>query len=272
MYADCADWFFLCPFLETLRGLIIERLSLLFDAPADAFAAGLLMGARATFPPEILAEFRITGLIHIVAISGFNMVLIMVAFERLLAFLPRRAGVLVTLIVMGLFVLLVGATGAVMRAYVMCSVRLVARLLHRPSTATRAFFLTVIFLIVLSPKILADIGFQLSVAATAALLFISPRITEKLSWVPEKFALRSTLASTVSVEITTIPLIFLHFQTISFIAPLANILVVPIVPFLMLGSGLSLVFGIMAAAPTQLLFNLVLWLVHGLASLPYASV
>lgn len=259
--------------LGAVRQFFIDRLDSLFPEPAASFAAGILLGARRSIPYAVLEDFRRAGLTHILAISGYNIIILIVFVTAIFSFLPRKISTWISLAVILLFTLLVGASASVVRAAIMGSLSLFARLVGRKSSGMRALFITAGIMILFDPRILFDdIGFQLSFAATAGILLFAERIKFFLKKIPEAFAIRTSLATTLAAQVFTTPLIFWHFGGISFIAPLANIVILPLVPLLMLGSFLSLIFGKILAAPTWILFTIVLKLIHFFASLPFAFI
>lgn len=259
--------------LNALRQFFIDRLDSLFPEPAASFAAGILLGARRSIPYAVLEDFRRAGLTHILAISGYNIIILIVFVTAVFSFLPRKISTWISLAVILLFTLLVGASASVVRAAIMGSLSLFARLVGRKSSGMRALVITAGIMILFDPSILfSDIGFQLSFAATAGILLFSKRFEFFLKKIPENFVIRTSLATTLAAQVFTTPLIFWHFGGISFIAPFANVIVLPFVPLLMLGSFLALIGGKILAAPTWILFTIVLKLIHFFASLPFAFI
>lgn len=257
--------------LYVLRTKIIKRLMELFPDPAAGFAAGLLVGSRAEITYEVLQQVRRTGLTHVLALSGFNIVILITFISHLLGFLKRNSAHLCTLIFIVLFTILVGASASVVRAAVMGSLGLVAQLVGRPSKAMRSLWITCFVMAMTDPFIVIwDIGFQLSFAATAGLLLFSDSIEKRLTFLPEFAGIRSSLTATMAAHVFTLPIILYYFGGVSLIAPLANVLVLPFIPILMLGSFLSLIMGKIVAAPTYVLFKIVFWIIQLLAELPFA--
>lgn len=274
IYAARELWICAQPFfapLITVRGFLVERLQILYPEPSASLAAGLLMGQRSLIPQGILSDFRATGLMHVLALSGFNIVIIIQAVEAMLRFLPRRRAALVAAVIIVLFVLMVGPSSSVVRAAVMGCLTLVARMAGRSTSGLRLLAIAALAMILWEPSIaLNDIGFQLSVGATAGLMLFGRPIEERLTWVPQKFGMRATLAATLAAQVFTTTIILIYFRNISLIAPLANLIVLPLIPLLMLGTAISMVIGKIAAAPTYLLYLLFLWLVHALAAVPWS--
>ena len=188
-------------------------------------------------------------------ISGSNITfvaaLFALAFGRLLG--PRRA---YWLIIAGitLYVLLVGADAAVVRAGLMGGLFVTAIALGRRSTAYVSLFATVLILTLINPMALWDVGFQLSFAATLGLILFAPPSSASLSggWcglpprtVPARPCASSNdaLILTLAAQILTIPLVVYHFGRFSLVAPLANLLILPVQPPIMGLGGAAAITG-----------------------------
>jgi competence protein ComEC len=186
-----------------------------------------------------------------------------------------------------LYTVLAGGGASVVRAAVMGGVALVARETGRPGSAATALGLAVAGLLLLDPQMAPDVGFQLSVAATAGLLAWGTPLTERLRRaLPARGGrwLAETLGVSLAAQAATLPLILLHFGRLSLLSPLANLLVAPLVApamlvgVLALGAGLAAMVGVpgFAVAPLAAAAWLVLGAMVGvadlLASLPLASV
>lgn len=257
--------------LYELKNILVHRLDSLYPGPSAGLAAGILLGSRSAIPRDILDDFKRTGITHIIALSGFNIVILITFMEAVLAGLPRRIYGAVTILIIAAFVIMTGASASVLRAGIMGGLSIFARQQGRPYAALRALLITGYIMALADPFIaIYDIGFQLSFAATLGILVFAKRWQERFSAFPNPLAVRDTLIVTEAAQVFTLPLILYYFRGLSVIAPLANIIILPLIPILMLGGALSLLFGKIVAAPTYILFKLMLFIVHALASLPFA--
>lgn len=212
--------------------------------PQASLLTGLLTGSRGGMPASLLDAFRKAGLSHIVAISGYNITIIITLVGGMLFWLPlkRRFPVLVTGIV--LFTVFVGASASVVRAAVMGVLGLFAMQHHRQVDIRLLVLWTAFFMLLINPKQLwFDAGFQLSFLAIVGLAELSPRLGKALQWLPETLAIRESLTATVAAQIATLPLSMLVFRQVSLVAPLANVLVAPLIPLAMLCGFLGTVIG-----------------------------
>ena len=134
-----------------------------------------------------------------------------------------------------------GASPSILRAAVMASVVLLARESGRSGSAATGLALTVAGMILVDPATVNDVGFQLSVAATAGLLVWSARVG---AWfdahLPRRTPawLRESLAVSMAAQAATLPLILFHFGSLSLVSPLANLLIAPLVAPAMLLTAL----------------------------------
>src|SRR5258705_524216 len=130
---------------------------------------------------------------------------------------------------------------AAIRAAVMGALLALAPALGRAYNVFTALALAVLLMTVLEPALLYDAGFQLTALATAGLPLLTPRIARRLvvwlRWLPFSAVIAELLAVTLAAQIATLPVLALTFHIISFVAPLANLLTVPLLaPLLVLGS------------------------------------
>jgi competence protein ComEC len=216
--------------------------------PHASLAEGITVGAKQSLGDEWYEIFRITGLTHIIVLSGFNLTIvacgIMVLFRRF-AF----AGVVVGSCGVVCFAFMAGLSATVVRASVMAIVGLFALHAKRPQTATRLLFLAGFGMLVWNPFLLCfDIGFQLSFLATEGLIGIAPFFEKVFSWVSERWALRAILSATCAAQVATFPLIAWYMGSLSLVAPLTNLLVLPVVPFAMGSTFLAGVVGAFSPA------------------------
>ena len=267
-----------------IKTTFISSLQQILPEPQASLGAGLIIGGNNLFSYDLKQMFINTGTIHIVAVSGFNITIMLKIFSQAFRFLGRWAEFFLgTLIIIG-FIILVGGQASVVRAGIMGWLFLLARVNFRLANIRNGLFITGFFMLLQQPSILVkDIGFQLSFIAMLGLIYISPVVNiafEKIKWlnfVPNiiKSAFQETLAAQLAVAL----IIAGHFGRLSLIAPLPNLLIVPIlfVPMLM-----SLFIGILAIAihttavyfTVPLLFTLsyILKVIEVSNKVPYASI
>lgn len=233
--------------LSNVRDWTTRQINRSLPSPEAPFLAGLLLGSREEIPKQVRDDFRKTGTSHIVAVSGYNVTIVIAMIAAALRTLPLPRVMRSILVFAGIlgFVILTGASPSVVRAGIMGALVVLAREVGRLSDGVHSLILASSAMVLVSPATLTSIGFQLSVAATAGLMLFSKTIEERMRFVPKLFGLRSSLASTLSAIVATQPLISLYFGQVSLIAPLTNLLVLPLVPLAMAtGFVMAMVVGV----------------------------
>jgi len=268
----------LTPFRD-LKNLLQDHIMELWPGTSGEWTAGILLGTKQDLSEELETAFRDTGLAHIVAISGFNITIIILFIHATFRMIPERPRLLIAMGIIILFVLFVGASPPVLRAALMGVLGLLALLSNNKSNVLGTLMMSAAIMCFLSPYVLVyDIGFQLSFLAVLGLLYIDPLIRPHLSRVPERFGIKEALSGTISATIITLPITLYYFEQLSIISPIANILITPAVPFTMLSATLTLLTSFVPAisVPLQLITSSVLHisleLTFLLASVPYAVI
>src|SRR3989338_2133472 len=263
-----------------LKRRFVSHLEEVLGEPHAALAAGLVVGEKNALGADLLDDFRVVGLIHIVVLSGFNITIVGDAMRRLFSFMSRVWGITVGGIGIGLFGIMVGGGATVVRSCFMAGIALSADLIRRDYDVTRALVFAGLIMLIQNPMILLhDPSFQLSFLATLGLILLASPIESKLSFIPEKFGLRGIVASTIATQIFVSPFILYMMGQISIIGLVVNILVLPIIPITMLvvfltgASGfLSMVCAHIFGWIAHLLLTYELYLVELFANIPFASV
>ncbi|HEX5039258.1 MAG TPA: DNA internalization-related competence protein ComEC/Rec2 [Candidatus Limnocylindria bacterium] len=277
--------------LAGVRAALLRGLNHLVPEPEAALGAGFLLGVRASIAAEINAAFATAGLTHVVAISGWNIAIVAAIVTALLSPLRRRRGgrwatPLTAAAVVGGYVVLTGASPSVVRAALMAGAMLVGRLGGSRAHAPSALALAALAMLLVAPPVLWDVGFQLSLLATAGLVWFGAPIEARLAGWPGW--IREPVALTLAAQLTTLPIILVNFERLSLVAPIANVLVVPFVPIAMLFSAIAALVGILdatihvpalgtaltwfAGGAAWLVLRLVVVIGTAVASIPHASV
>lgn len=223
-----------------------------FVEPQGALAEGILLGERRGMPDDVSHAFVVSGLVHVVVLSGYNISIVAEWVMRAFAFLPKTLGLSFGGVVIVLFALMTGGSATAVRACIMALIAILGRYLERPASAMRSLLAAAAIMILWNPlSTLYDPSFILSVLATFGLITISPSVENKLKWLPEKFGVRSIAASTISVQFFVLPALLYFTGVLSFVSLPANILALPIVSLAML---LSFIAGMLALLSSLLAF------------------
>jgi competence protein ComEC len=260
--------------LLVIKHRFAKQLEKVIDEPRLSLLLGILIGARKTLPQEITDAFAITGLSHIVAVSGYNISILIAALERSSKVLGRRLSFILSCLVILGFVIISGASSSVIRASLMGGLLLVSFAAGRLYVITPALCAAALVMLLINPKILYwDVGFQLSFAATMGIVYILPVLESMLEKIPNFLSLKSYVLSTFAAIIATLPLVIFQFHRLSVVAPLANVLVLPVVPLTMLTGFLSAIpfFGGGFAFLANYLLAFILAVTKLLSAWSYAS-
>lgn len=272
---------FLYAAIFKLKDKFKEKVKVLLPEPENSFLAGLLLGERSGLGQNLKNDFAITGISHIIAVSGFNVTIIAVIVLELALTLgfSRAQSFLISLAAIILFIIMVGAPSSAIRAGIMGGLVLVATQAGRLSSATNAIAFAATAMVAINPKILRfDAGFELSFLAVVGLVWLSPVLEEYFQKIPDAFNLKSMLLATVSAQIMALPILLYDFDRLSLVAPLANILILPLIPLAMalgflaglsgfIWLGLAKIMGYF----TWIVLNYQIKTIEFLASLPWAA-
>ena len=220
--------------LHTFRTTLSQQIDMLYPQDTWSLLWGILIGVRSSIRPELRDNFNRSWLTHIVAVSGFN-ITILLLFSYVLFFLfPKPIQLIGTMTLGILFVLLVWPSMSVLRAAIMGLVGYFVIFLWRKVDSLSILLLSLSTIVFFSPMSLNyDISLQLSFLATAGILLFSEPLKKVLFFVPKWFLIQDTLVMTFAAMILNIPIIVSNFGQISLVAPLTNLLVVWNIPFIM---------------------------------------
>ncbi|MFH1451012.1 MAG: ComEC/Rec2 family competence protein [bacterium] len=248
--------------------------------PHASFLSGILLGSRQNIPDDLKNDFATTSLTHILAISGYNIVIVSAAvFWVLLFFFRRNVAFWFALLAIFLFTILTGASASVVRSALMGGLILMATSSGRLYDSKNALALVAFLMVLANPMILRfDIGFQLSFLATLGILYVSPILGKFFAKSPNTFGFKETFLMTVSAQIMVLPLILFYFHNLSLVSIPANLLVLPLVPLGMLTGFLTGIagmlwsnLGLLIGALAWLVVSVEIFLVRFFARLPYSS-
>lgn len=227
------------------KSAFINSIQRIIPEPAVGLGSGLLLGVKSALGADIEADFRRTGIIHIVVLSGYNVMLV-VAFIMFCFsfFLSLRMRVVAGIVAIIAFALIVGLSATVVRASIMAVFVLLAQVLGRRYDVLRGLLLAGVVMLLINPYLLIyDVGFQLSFMATLGLVLIVPQLEEMMFAQNKLLGIKEFFLATVSTQIAVLPLLMYHIGEISVISVVVNILVLPIVPVAMLLTFLTGLLG-----------------------------
>lgn len=237
--------------MHAARAHVRETVAAAVPEPDASLVLGLLIGDDGGIPRSVAQAFRETGAAHVLAVSGYNVRLLVdalfVAFAVVMV-RRRRASAAVAVLVMA-FAVMTGAESPVVRAAVMGCAGIVAGFLGRRDAGAGSLLLAAAAMLAVDPSALRhDVGFRLSFAAVAGMRVFGPRFYRAFGGDPDEFGMRRSLADTLAATCATLPIVLHDFGTVPFAAPLVNVLIAPFVPPLMAAGAAVLAFGTASSA------------------------
>ncbi len=198
-----------------------------FPCPQSGFLKAILLGNRSSLPLQWKEHFSRTGTSYILAISGIHVWMIIGIFFALFQAtgLSRRSVALASVAVLLFYCMLVGARTPVMRASIMAGATLIGKIINRPTKPWNNLALASIVLLAINPLEIANVGFQLSFLAAGGIIYLSPRLENALTLRP---SIKKTICPIFSAQIATIPIVACHFNILSPIAFIANLVIIPL--------------------------------------------
>jgi competence protein ComEC len=277
--------------LYSFRKQALDVVYRLFPDPEASLLAGILLGDQSGIPPQVQEAFRLTSTSHIIVISGFNITIIAALFTFLFTrLLGTRRGALVSAIGIIFYTLMVGANPAVVRAAILGMLTLLGLQVGRRQVGLNSLVFVAALMALFTPSVLWDVSFQLSFAATLGIMlyaefFINGFTNFTARFIPRDKAehlagpVGAYFLITLAAQLTTLPLMIYYFKRISLTAFIANPLILPAQPPLMVLGGLSVLTG-MIFQPLGQLLAWVAWpfiaytirMVEWLSAIPHGSI
>ena len=271
------------------RNRISSGFETLFSGETLGFAKALILGERSDISYEVSTAFKVCGVSHIVAVSGlhvsilFSVIYLLCGRKRVLVFLLGMPVLLA-------FGAITGFTPSVTRACLMQMLVLLAMLMERDYDMPTALSFAVLVMLVANPMVIVSISFQLSAGCMAGIALFYKPISEYLKarvgsgkGKSLKSRLKRWFVGSVSVCISamvvTLPIVAYHFETVSLVSVVMNLLIVWLIPYLFCGIlfswGLSFLWLEMGSAVASLVtipIRIMIGLLKTVARIPFAAV
>jgi competence protein ComEC len=249
--------------------------------PADqaAMLPALVLGDTSALTGQTTDEFKKSGLTHLTAVSGANVTIVCGAVLLATGLIGPRFAVALAAVALVAFVIVVQPSASVLRAAVMGAITLLAVASHRRRQAIPVLSASVIALMIGAPELAVDIGFALSVSATAALVVIAPAWSRRLvsrGW-PKPLA--DAVSVAVAAQLVTAPLVAAISGRFSVVAVAANLAAAGVIaPITVIGTAAAVLSALWPSGAEVLIrfTGPELWwlcnVAHWAAALPGASV
>ena len=225
-----------------------EKISQNLSPPHSSILAAMILGDTSDLSSDLKNKLSVTGTRHIIAISGMHIVILTSILMSLLLFLGfwRGQAFYFSIILLVLFIAMTGFHSSAVRAGIMAGLLLLGQKSGRQSRSSRSIMTAAALMLFFNPKLLTgDIGFQLSFLAALGIIY-SSIIKNWIRFIPEKFfsELKSILTMTISAQIFTLPILVYNFGSVPLFSLLSNILILPLVYWIMLFGFLMVFLGL----------------------------
>ncbi len=236
--------------LEGSKMHVEKTINSIFPEPDASLIIGLLTGSRGMIPSSLQADFKTTGLTHILAISGYNITMILLLLSAIFFWLPLKVRVFPCAAVLIIFTLFTGASASVVRACIMGLLGLLALTSGREQILRLSMLWTLAGMAAWNPlQLWWDSGFHLSFLALAGLMEFSELIapwTKRI--LPHVMGIEESVRTTLAAQVLTSPWILFAFERLSIISPLSNFLILPAIPFAMATGAIATLLGLISPA------------------------
>ncbi|MFQ5527206.1 MAG: DNA internalization-related competence protein ComEC/Rec2 [Thermoanaerobaculia bacterium] len=208
-----------------LRAWLEPGLSESESRPGISVARALVLGDRRALSKETTRSLRRFGLSHLFAVSGLHVALVGLLVHTGLRPAPHGPRLAATGVAVVGYLLLVGVRSSIVRATAMVLLGSWAVLRERPPDGRQALCVAAAGLALLDPALIFELGYQLTVSASAGILWLRPMLEERWQTVPR--VLRSGLAATVGAQLASLPWTVSAFSIVHPLAPLFNLVAIP---------------------------------------------
>ena len=268
--------------ISGVRSRVRDALRRGLPEPHAALAVGVVTGDRTSISEEVREAFVRSGAQHILAISGQNIALLVGFVYAIYGLIIRRRldrvtfGVVVGLLITYTF--FTGVTPSVVRAAAMGALLLFAPIAGRRADPLTALAVAATVMTLFDPDTLADVGFQLSFAAMAGIVFLAPYIYEKMKQMKAPTVIALSLSVSLGAQVATLPLVLFYTGKLSVVSLLATLTAdIALLPLMLTGIITGIVGSVIP--PLAPLFGLavwpcaawLLWWVEFWGGLPWAS-
>ena len=267
-------------FKNKLRETINQNLS----PPQRSILAAVILGDKKNISKEWKDKLNKTGVRHITAVSGMHIIILTSILMTLLIALGfwRGQAFYLTIGIIFLYILMIGFQPSAVRAVIMASLFLLAQKIGRISYSQRAIIFAGALMLIQNPFLLKDdVGFQLSFLAIMGIIYLLPIFQKWLKFIPQGryLNLRNILGMTFSAQVFTLPILIYNFGYFSLVSPLSNILIVPILSYVMASGFIFSLIGIfwqfsgwILSFPCWFLLTYITKVIDLLYQLPFISV
>lgn len=279
--------FFISKIIIPTKQFIEKVFEQTLDQPHQALLAGFVLGERRQIPEEIYEMFTKTGTLHLLAVSGFNVgviVLFLLAIVKLLR-IPKWINLIILLLGILIFSFITNNQPSVVRASIMAALFLLAFHIEREPNFVNIIAFAALLILFYSPLTFFDVSFQLSFAATFGIGYLVPKmdnIIAKIAWLNKRILKNWLILPTfgsLAATLFTLPINAYYFNQFSAIIILSNMVLIPLTGLAVIIGCLTFILGIIGLGLAQIisavnwfLLTLILEIVNFFASFSWSQI
>lgn len=262
-----------------VRDWFADRIREVLPEPQASLGIGFLTGQKSALPDSLSDALKIAGLTHIVVASGYNLTILVQMSRKLFARASKFLSTVASSCMVVMFMAITGMSPSMTRAGLVTGMSLLSGYYGHAFNPLVLLPLAAAITVAIQPSyVWGDLGWQLSFGAFAAVMLVAPTLQRYFFGEKEPGLLRQILGETIAAHIVTLPIIAMSFGTVSNVAIIANLLVVPFVPLAMLltflcgiGVMVHLPFLFVVATPTAWLLGYMTQVASFVAGLSWAQ-
>ena len=249
--------------------------------PHASLLNGIIFGTSVKTAQNLYNNLKIVGLLHLVVLSGMNITLLAAVVAAVFDRWGKKISLIISIVTIIVFINFVGIQAPVIRAGIMGILSLLAVVFGRKAAAFYLLILTATIMILIWPAWIGTISFQLSFGATLGIILLAKTKTKKPKKILAKlkYSFIKELRTSLAAQVLTVPIIFLYFRQVSFISPIANVLVAfTIAPLMVFGlltailGKINFILGLPTAYICYGMISYILIVVDWLSKIPGAMI
>ena len=230
----------------SIRDFYAGRIAEVVPEPEVKLGLSYLLGIKDDLPKDLKENLKMVGLTHIVVASGAHLSILVEVARKIFGKVSRFSGLLFSVIFILFFMAMVGWTPSILRAGTMAILTLLSWYTGRKIAPFRLIVMVAAFTLILNPMFLTNLGWLLSFSSYAGIMLIGPYLVRFFYGEKKPKFIASLILTTVSATVMTLPITLYYFGQVSIISVVANLLILPTLPYAM---GLTFLTGIFAGVP-----------------------
>ena len=228
------------------RDWFSERVRAEIPEPEVRLGLSYLLGMKSGLPKELSENLKTVGLTHIVVASGAHLAILVEICRKVFGKVSRFAGVMFSGVFIVLFMAMVGWTPSILRAGIMSVVTLITWYVGRKMAPWRIILMTMATTLLINMDFIVDLGWLLSFASYAGIMILGPSLTRFFYGARKPGFVATTVLTTIAATLMTMPITLYYFGQISLVNVVANLLILPTLPYAM---GLVFAAGMFCGVP-----------------------